>query len=116
MISIKQKRRNIEECMQIACARFYCKYILNRMCSRKNKKCQQEVKQFIDAFMDSDVYEIVESYFKVMRKYGLPVYEEPYYFLTPKRRREIEYTGEMLKRSTMFNDNEIKISLLEELT
>ena len=50
-----------------------------------------------------------------MQKYGLPIYEEPYYWLSPKRRREIRYMGEMLKRSTLFDDSEIQISLLEEL-
>ena len=51
-----------------------------------------------------------------MRKYGEPTYEEPYYFLAPKERRDIKYEGEMLKRSTMFDDNEIHISILEELS
>jgi hypothetical protein len=100
---------------EIACARIYCKYVINRMCEVDSEKRQKEVKQFVDAFMDTDLYEIVESYFKIMRKYGIPVFEEPYYFLTLKCRREIQYKGEMLKRSTMFDDNEIKVSLLEEL-
>jgi hypothetical protein len=100
---------------EIACARIYCKYIINRMWTVNNEKRRKEVKQFVDAFTDTDLYEIVESYFMVMRKYGLSVYEEPYYFLTPKRRRDIRHTGEMLKRSTYFDDNEIQVSLLEDL-
>jgi Xaa-Pro aminopeptidase len=100
---------------EIACARLYCKYVLNCMVEADNPKRQKEVKQFVDAFTEIDLYEIVESYFKVMRKYGLPIHEEPYYFISPKRRREIIHTGEMLKRSTNFDDNEIRISLLEEL-
>ena len=68
---------------------------------------------FLSLFQDIDLYEIVESYFKIMRKYGLAVHEEPYYWLSPDHRREIKYSGEMLKRTTMFDDNEIRISLLE---
>ena len=79
------------------------------------KKRQVQVKEFINAFTDTDIFEIVESYFKIMRKYGLPTFEEPYYWLSPKRRREIKYEGEMLKRSTMFDDAEIRVSLLEEI-
>jgi hypothetical protein len=99
---------------EIACARLYCKYLFNLMCMVTLEKTRQDqVKKFVEAFTDTDLYEIVESYFKVMRKYGLPTFEEPYYWLSPKRRREIKHTGEMLKRSTMFDDNEIQISLLE---
>ena len=100
---------------EIACARLYCKYVFNLMHTIKDKKRQAEIKEFCNAFTDTDLYEIVESYFKVIRKNGLSVYEEPYYFLSPKRKREIIYTGEMLKRSTLFDNNEIQVSLLEEL-
>jgi len=100
---------------EIACARLYCKYVFNLMETIKDKERQAEIKKFCSIFTDTDIYEIVESYFKVIRKYGLPVHEEPYYFLSPKRKREIKYEGEMLKRSTMFDDNEIRVSLLEEL-
>lgn len=65
-------------------------------------------------FRDSDLYEMVESYFKILRKYGLTTKEEPYYFLSPKHKRRVKYEGEMLKRSTQMDENEIKISLLEE--
>jgi hypothetical protein len=67
------------------------------------------------AFLDSDIYEIVESYFKILRKYSQTTTEEPYYFLHPKHRRAVKYGGEMLKRNTQLDDNEIKVSLLEEL-
>lgn len=67
-----------------------------------------------EVFQDSDIYEMVESYFKILRKYGLTTTEEPYYFLSPKRRREVKIEGEMLKRNTQLDDSEIKVSLLEE--
>jgi hypothetical protein len=62
---------------------------------------------------DSDIYEIVESYFKILRKYGERTIEEPYYFLHPQRKRRVVYEGKMLKRSTQIDANEIKVSLLE---
>lgn len=61
------------------------------------------------------MYEVVESYFKVIRKYALSTEEEPYYFLSPGQKRKIQYEGEMLKRSTQFDDSEIKLSFLEGL-
>jgi len=67
------------------------------------------------AWHDSDIYEIVESYFKILRKYGLTTKEEPYYFLSPRHKRKVKYEGEMLKRSTQIDDTEIKVSLLEIL-
>jgi hypothetical protein len=102
---------------EIACVRLYCKYLFNLMCfdGLKNMKRKKQIKQFVGAFTDTDLYEIIGSYFKVMQKYGLSVHEEPYYWLPMKRRREIQYSGEMLKRTTMFDDNEIRISLLEEI-
>jgi len=100
---------------EIACARLYCKYVFNLMHTIKDKKRQAEIKKFCSIFTDTDIFEIVESYFKIIRKYGLPMHEEPYYFLSPKRKRDIRYTGEMLKRSTYFDNNEIQVSLLEEL-
>ena len=100
---------------EVNCIRFYCKYLVNALCEVKSKKRKEGIKQFLSVFRDIDLYEITESYFKIMRKYGLPTHEEPYYWLSTKRRREIKYEGEMLKRSTMFDDNEIRVSLLEEL-
>ena len=100
---------------EVHCIRFYCKYLVNALCEVKSKKRKEGIKQFLSVFTKTDLYEIIESYFKVIRKYGLPVYEEPYYWLSPRQRREIKYEGEMLKRSTMFDENEIRVSLLEEL-
>ena len=73
------------------------------------------VKSFREVLQDSDIFEIVEAYFKICRKYHLPTLEEPYDFLTEQRRREIKLEGEMLKRTTTYNDNEICISILEDL-
>lgn len=64
---------------------------------------------------EEGVYEMVENYFKVLRKYGLQTEEEPYYFLTPQQKRKIRYVGDMLKRSTQMDDSEIKLSILEGL-
>ncbi len=100
---------------EIHCLRFYCKYLFNYMTAAKTEKRQKEINQFLSAFRDSDIYEIVEAYFKICRKYGLEVYEEPYYWTSPKRKRDIKHEGEMLKRSTLFDENEIRISLLEEM-
>ncbi len=68
-----------------------------------------------NACMHTDLYETVESYFRILRKYGLHTTEEPYYFLSPKRRRSVKTSGDMLKRSTQLDDNEIHISILELL-
>jgi hypothetical protein len=68
-----------------------------------------------NACMHTDLYETVESYFRILRKYGLHTTEEPYYFLSPKRRRSVKISGDMLKRSTQLDDNEIHISILELL-
>ena len=100
---------------EVHCIRLYCKYLVNALCEVKSKKRKEGITQFLSVFHDLDLFEITESYFKIMRKYGLPTHEEPYYWLSPKRRREIKYEGEMLKRSTLFDDNEIRVSLLEEI-
>lgn len=64
---------------------------------------------------DSGIYEMVNNYFKILRKYGLSTEEEPYYFLSPQQRSKIKYVGDMLKRSTQIDDSEIKFSVLEGL-
>jgi hypothetical protein len=74
------------------------------------------VESFREVLHDCDIFEIVESYFKICRKYHLPTFEEPYDFLTEQRRLEIKLEGDMLKRTTSYNDFEIHISILEELT
>ena len=101
---------------EIHCIRLYCKYLVNLFCEPENNEQKVRVKKFLSIFQDTDIYEIVESYFKIMQKYGLSVFEEPYYWFSSKRKREIKYEGEMLKRSTFFGNHEIRISLLEEIS
>jgi hypothetical protein len=73
------------------------------------------VKSFQEVLHDSDIFEIVEAYFKICRKYHLPTFEEPYGFLTEQRRRDIKLEGDILKRTTNYNADEICISILEDL-
>ena len=73
------------------------------------------VDSFRKVFNDSDIFELVEAYFKICRKYHVPTFEEPYYFLDSQRRREIKLEGDMLKRNTGYSDFEIRVSILEEL-
>jgi hypothetical protein len=75
----------------------------------------QNVKSFQEVLPDSDIFEIVEAYFKICRKYHVPTFEEPYYFLTDQRRLEIKLEGDILRRTTSYSDFEIHISILEEL-
>ena len=72
-------------------------------------------KTWLKMLEDHGIYEMVESYFKVLRKYGLGTEEEPYYFLSPQQKQKVKYAGDMLKRSTMIDDSEIKLSVLEGL-
>jgi hypothetical protein len=73
------------------------------------------IEVFQDGFRDRDcdLFEIVEAYFNICRKFHVPTFEEPYYFLSEKRRREIKLEGDMLRRSTDYSDNEIRVSILE---
>lgn len=57
-------------------------------------------KEFMKLLEDSGIYEIVEGYFKILRKYNLPTNEEPYYFLSPKERHNIKVSAEMLRRTS----------------
>ena len=72
------------------------------------------IKSFREVLQDSDIFEIVETYFKICRKYHLPTFEEPYYFLTEQRRLEIKLEGDILKRTTSYSDIEIHVSILED--
>jgi hypothetical protein len=71
------------------------------------------VKSFRAVLLDGDIFEIVEAYFNICRKYHLPTFEEPYDFLTEQRRLEIKLEGDMLKRTTSYSDIEIHVSILE---
>ena len=64
---------------------------------------------------DSDIFEVVEAYFKICRKYYLPTFEEPYQFLSEEQRRNVKLEGDILRRTTDYSDNEINISILEDL-
>lgn len=90
------------------CIRFYTHLT-------RNWNNEEIPKKFRDAWRDTDLYETVESYFRILRKYGLHTKEEPYYFLSPKRRRSVKVSGDMLKRGTRIDDSEIHISILEDL-
>jgi len=71
----------------------------------------------IDAFRattnDTDIFETVDAYFKICRKYHVPTFEEPYYFLSEQKRRDIKLEGDMIKRTTDYSENEIRLSILE---
>jgi hypothetical protein len=73
------------------------------------------VQAFRSNFEDVDIFEIVEVYFKVCKKYHVPTFEQPYYFLSEERRREVKLEADMLKRTTAYDENEICISILEEI-
>jgi hypothetical protein len=62
---------------------------------------------------DSDIFEVVEAYFKICRKYHVPTFEEPYQFLSEEQKRNVKLEGDMLRRTTDYSDNEICISILE---
>jgi hypothetical protein len=74
------------------------------------------IESFRDVLPDSDIFEIVEAYFKICKKYHLPTFEEPYDFLTEQRRLEIKLEGDMMRRTTSYSDFEIHVSILEELS
>ena len=80
-----------------------------------NWKHAPNVESFQEVLQDSEIFEIVEAYFKICRKYHLPTFEEPYDFLTEQRRLEIKLEGDMLKRTTSYSEFEIHVSILEEL-
>ncbi len=62
---------------------------------------------------DGDIFEIVEAYFKICRKYHVATFEKPYYFLPEDQKRNIKLEGDMLKRTGNYSENEIRLSILE---
>jgi hypothetical protein len=68
----------------------------------------------IEYLSDCELFEVVEAYFKICKKYKVPVFEEPYYFLTNQKRYEVKLAGDVLRRTTCYDDFEICISILEE--
>ena len=73
----------------------------------------RDFEAFRETIEDSDIFEIVDAYFKICRKYHQPTFEEPYYFLSDEKRQEIKLEGDMIKRTTTYSENEIHISILE---
>ena len=63
-----------------------------------------------------DIYETVESYFRIMRKHGQPVFEKPYFFLSRKEKLALDWKIYNVKQSRQYDDSEIHISLLAALT
>ena len=57
--------------------------------------------------------EFIDTDFKICQKYNVPTLEEPYYFLSEKRRLDIKLEGNMLKRTGGYSENEIRISILD---
>jgi len=84
-----------------------------RLYSHFTRNWTEFEKEYMKFLTKSELYEIVESYFRILRKHGLSTDEEPYYFLTPKYKRQVKIEGDMLKRSTQIDDSEIKVSFLE---
>jgi hypothetical protein len=74
-----------------------------------------DIEVFRDNFKnrDGDIFETVETYFKICRKYHVPTFEQPYYFLSDERKRDIKLEGDMLKRTGSYNENEIRLSILD---
>ena len=73
-----------------------------------------DVESFREVLADSDIFELVEGYFKICRKYHVPTIEQPYYLLSDDRKRDIKLEGDMLKRAGSYNKNEIHVSILED--
>ena len=69
-----------------------------------NWKHAPNLESFQGVFSDNDIFELVEAYFKICRKYHLPTFEDPYYFLDSQRRQEIKLEGDMLRRNTGYSD------------
>lgn len=95
--------------------RFYGHITLNWGHLRIVEGMPHQGREWLKLLGDQGIYEMVENYYKVLRKYGLSTEEEPYYFLSPQQKQKIKYAGDMLKRNTMIDDSEIKLSILEGL-
>ncbi|MGD6806833.1 MAG: hypothetical protein ACQCN4_07725 [Candidatus Bathyarchaeia archaeon] len=74
----------------------------------------RNVEKFRSHLTDTDIFEAVDAYFKICRKYHVPTLEEPYYFLSEQRRLDMKLEGDMLKRTGNYGENEIHVSILEE--
>jgi hypothetical protein len=72
-----------------------------------------DVARFRATFTDADIFEAVDAYFKICKKYKALALEEPFYFLLEKKRLEVKLEGDMLKRTGACSENEIRVSILE---
>jgi hypothetical protein len=72
------------------------------------------VEEFRSILTDTDLFEAVDAYFRICQKYHVPTFEEPYYFISEKRRLDIKLEGDMIKRTGNYGENEIHVSILEE--
>jgi len=78
----------------------------------------KDIERFREKFWrcKEDVFEIVESYFKICKKYQVITFEKPYYFLTNRQQMDIKLEGDMRRRIGKYSDFEIYISILEGLS
>jgi len=113
LILIKEAYERAETLQHLAME--YEKKVVRLYC-HLTRNWNQFGKDYLKILWTKDLYEIVESYFRILRKYGVSTSEEPYYFLSPEQKRKIKIEAEMLKRSTQYDDGEIKVSILEEYT
>ncbi len=88
------------------CLRFYWHLTYNWVHAK-------DVKSFREFWSYNDIFEVVDAYFKVCKKYGVPTFEEPYYFLDGEQRQMIKLEADMLKRTTNYGETQIRVSLLE---
>jgi hypothetical protein len=64
---------------------------------------------------DAEIFQIVEAYFKICRKYHVAVFEEPYYFLSDEKHRQVKVEGDILRRTTEYSDFDVHVTILEDL-
>jgi hypothetical protein len=112
MMTVKESYDRVEMLQAFASeydkkvVRFYAHITLNWL---------NQGREWLKLLGDVGIFEMVEAYFKVLRKHGLSTEEEPYYFLSPEQKQNVKYAGDVLKRTTMMDENEIKLSVLEGL-
>jgi hypothetical protein len=70
-------------------------------------------KLFRSELTESDLFEAVDAYFKICRKYHVATFEEPYYFLSEQQRLNMKLEADELKRTGGYSEIEIHVSNLE---
>ena len=58
---------------------------------------------------DETVFIWMELYRRVMKKYDLPIFEEPYSFLTKEHERRVKETGSKLDPEEYMTEEELKM-------